>query len=68
MNLLKYITKTASCPTFGDWAIANKRTVKWGSQKRGDIVLFDFNHNGLPECSREVIEAKADLREFDENE
>ena len=46
MNLLKYITKTASCPTFGDWAIANKRTVKWGSQKRGDIVLFDFNHNG----------------------
>ena len=24
--------------------------------------------SGLPECSREVIEAKADLREFDENE
>lgn len=38
--------KTASCPTMGDYAIKKKMTIKWGKQKKGDIVLFDFNHNG----------------------
>lgn len=46
MDYSKYILRTASCPALGDWAIKNKLTVKWGSAKRGDLVLFDFNGNG----------------------
>lgn len=46
INALGLITKTAGCPAFGDWAIKNKLTKKWSEAKRGDIVLFDFNHNG----------------------
>ena len=46
MDYSKYVCKTASCPAFGDWAIKNKLVVKWGSAKRGDLVLFDFNGNG----------------------
>ena len=38
--------KTDGCPRMGDYAIKKKMTVKWGKQKKGDIVLFDFNHNG----------------------
>ena len=38
--------KTASCPTMGDYAIKKKMNVKWGNHRKGDIVLFDFNHNG----------------------
>ena len=46
MDYSKYILRTAGCPALGDWAIKNKLVVKWGSAKRGDIVLFDFNGNG----------------------
>lgn len=46
MDYSKYILRTAGCPALGDWAIKNKLTVKWGSAKRGDLVLFDFNGNG----------------------
>ena len=46
MDYSKYILRTASCPALGDWAIKNKLVVKWGSAKRGDLVLFDFNGNG----------------------
>ena len=43
-KLIKY---DASCATFGDWAIKNKLNIsKTQTPKRGDIVLFDFNHNG----------------------
>ncbi len=38
--------KTDACPTMGDYAISKKMNVKWGNHKVGDIVLFDFNHNG----------------------
>lgn len=38
--------KTDSCPTMGDYAIKKKANVKWGNHKVGDVVLFDFNHNG----------------------
>ena len=38
--------KTAGCPTFGDYAIKKKMTVRWGNHRKGDVVLFDFNHNG----------------------
>lgn len=47
INALSIIPcKTDSCPTMGDYAIKKKMNVKWGSHKIGDIVLFDFNHNG----------------------
>ena len=47
INALSIIpAKTASCPVFGDCAISAGVTVKWGKQKKGDIVLFDFNNNG----------------------
>ena len=49
MDYSKYILRTAGCPALGDWAIKNKLTVKWGSAKRGDLVLFDFNGNGTSE-------------------
>lgn len=45
MDYSKYVLRTASCPAFGDWAIKNKLVVKWGSAKRGDLALFDFNKN-----------------------
>ena len=45
MDYSKYILRTAGCPALGDWAIKNKLTVKWGSAKRGDLALFDFNKN-----------------------
>lgn len=38
-------TKTDYCPTMGDAAIRKKMTVPWARRKKGDIVLFDFNHN-----------------------
>lgn len=39
-------TKTDYCPTMGDAAIKKKMAVPWARRKNGDIVLFDFNHNG----------------------
>ena len=38
--------KTASCSVMGDYAIKKKMNIKKGKAKRGDLVLFDFNHNG----------------------
>ena len=39
--------KTASCSVMGDYAIKKKMVIKKsGNVKRGDLVLFDFNHNG----------------------
>ena len=38
--------KCASCPAFGDWAIAKHLNVNKKSGTVGDIVLFDFNRNG----------------------
>lgn len=46
INAINLICKTAGCPAFGDWAIKKGITKKWSQAKRGDIVLFDFNHNG----------------------
>ncbi|MGN1085693.1 MAG: CHAP domain-containing protein [Porcipelethomonas sp.] len=49
-------TKTASCPLFGDKAIAKKMNVPWGKHKVGDIVMFDFNGNGTSDHTGIVIE------------
>jgi len=38
--------KTASCSEMGDWAIKKKMTVPFSKAKRGDVVLYDFSHNG----------------------
>ena len=47
INALSIIPcKTDSCPTMGDYAIKKKMNVSWSGRKKGDIVLFDFNHNG----------------------
>lgn len=59
MDYSKYVCKTASCPAFGDWAIKNKLVVKWGSAKRGDLVLFDFNGNGTSDHVGFVTKATA---------
>ena len=47
INALNIIpVKTDYCPTMGDYAIKKKMNVSWKNKKKGDIVLFDFNHNG----------------------
>ena len=38
--------KTASCSVMGDWSLKKKMTVPYSKAKKGDVVLFDFNHNG----------------------
>lgn len=38
--------RTASCSTMGDYAIKKKLTVPYSKARKGDIVLYDFNHNG----------------------
>ena len=38
--------KTAYCPALADYYIKEKRIVKKLNGKPGDIVFFDFNHNG----------------------
>ena len=45
-----------------DWVAVGSATLLAG------VLSLLTSISGLPECSREVIEAKADLREFDENE
>lgn len=58
LNIIPH--KTDSCPTMGDYAIAQKRNVKWGNHKKGDIVLFDFNHNGTSDHIGIVISLNKD--------
>lgn len=41
--------KTDSCPTMWNHAKKLGMTVKKGSQKPGDLVLYDFNGNGTPD-------------------
>lgn len=44
LNLLP--TRTASCSVMGDYAIKKKMTVSYSKAKKGDVVNYDFNHNG----------------------
>lgn len=41
--------KTAYCPTVKNWAIKNKLTVSKSQAKYGDIVLFDWGRDGIPD-------------------
>ena len=43
-NLLP--VRTASCSVMGDYALKKKLTVPYSKARKGDIVLYDFNHNG----------------------
>ena len=55
-KLIKY---SASCSLFGDWAIKNKLKVsKSNTPKRGDLIMFDFNHNGTSDHVGFVLSAK----------
>ena len=50
INALNIIPiKTDSCPVMWKTAKKKKMTVKWGDHKVGDLVLYDFNHNGTPD-------------------
>lgn len=61
INALSIIPcKTDGCPTMGDYAIKKKMNVKWGKHKVGDIVLFDFNHNGTSDHIGIVIGINGD--------
>lgn len=44
LNLLP--GKSASCSVMGDYAINKKMIVPFSKAKKGDIVQYDFNHNG----------------------
>lgn len=47
INALSIIpTKTASCDVMGDVAYKKKMNRPWADKKAGDIVQYDFNHNG----------------------
>ena len=61
INALNIIPgKTDSCPTMGDLAIKKKMNVSWANRKRGDIVLFDFNHNGTSDHIGIVVGLNSD--------
>ena len=61
INALNIIpAKTASCSVMGDYAIKKKMNVSWAKKKVGDIVLFDFNHNGTSDHTGIVIAINKD--------
>lgn len=61
INALNIIpVKTASCSVMGDYAIKKKMNVAWGKRKVGDIVLFDFNHNGTSDHTGIVVNVNSD--------
>ena len=61
MNAINIIPiKTDSCPIMGDKAIVKKMNVSWSGRKRGDIVLFDFNHNKTSDHIGIVISVNKD--------
>lgn len=56
INALDIIpVKTASCSVMGDYAIKKKTTIAWGKKKIGDIVLYDFNHNGTSDHTGIIV-------------
>lgn len=53
-------TKTASCPAMGSAAKKAKRIVSWANKKIGDVIEFDFNHNGTPDHTGILIKINSD--------
>jgi len=56
LNILP--TKTASCSVMGDYAVKMKMTVPYGKAKKGDIVNYDFNHNGTSDHTGIIYKVK----------
>lgn len=52
--------KTASCPAMGSAAKKAKRIVSWENKKIGDVIEFDFNHNGTPDHTGILIKINSD--------
>ena len=50
--------KTASCSVMGDYALKYKMTVPYSKAKKGDIVLYDFNHNGTSDHTGIIYKVK----------
>lgn len=53
-------TKTASCPAMGSAAKKAKRIVSWANKKVGDVIEFDFNHNGTPDHTGILVKINSD--------
>ena len=53
-------TKTASCPAMGSAAKKAKRIVSWANKKIGDVIEFDFNHNGTPDHTGILVKINSD--------
>ena len=51
-------TKTASCSVMGDYALMKHMTVPYSKAKKGDIVLYDFNHNGTSDHTGIIYKVK----------
>lgn len=56
-NALNIIpVKTDYCPTMDRQAVKKKMAVPWGSHRFGDIILFDFNKNGIADHTGLVLD------------
>lgn len=56
INALNIIpVRTASCSVMGDYALKKKMTVAWSKKKVGDVVLYDFNHNGTSDHTGIIV-------------
>lgn len=53
-------TKTASCPAMGSAAKKAKQIVPWANKKIGDVIEFDFNHNGTPDHTGILVKINSD--------
>lgn len=62
INALNIIpVKTASCSVMGDYSIKKKMVIKKnGAVRKGDLVLFDFNHNGTSDHIGIVVSVNKD--------
>ena len=52
--------KTASCPAMGSAAKKAKQIVLWANKKIGDVIEFDFNHNGTPDHTGIIVKINSD--------
>lgn len=59
INAIKYLPcKTAGCPVMGDYALKKKMTVPYSKARKGDVVLYDFNHNGTSDHTGIIYDVK----------
>ena len=51
--------RTVSCSVMGDYALKHKMTVPYSKAKKGDVVLYDFNHNGTSDHTGIIYKVEA---------